>query len=101
MREDLAIAKPAGGKRKTKSAAVSAENSVNQSLLDALKAKRRELAAGLPLYAVFSNRTLVDMADHAPRTLTAMREIHGVGDVKLLRYGASFLAVIEAWHARQ
>ena len=47
--------------------------------------------------AVFSNRTLVDMADRAPASLDDMRQIHGVGDVKLLRYGKAFLAVIEDW----
>jgi ATP-dependent DNA helicase RecQ len=96
MREDIAVS-AASGKRKAKSGATAAETSVNQSLLDALKAKRRELAAGLPLYAIFSNRTLVDMADRAPASLAEMRNIHGVGDVKLVRYGAAFLAVINAW----
>lgn len=96
MREDI-VTPATAGKRKAKSATATAESSVNQSLLEALKAKRRELAAGLPLYAVFSNRTLVDMADQAPASLDDMRQIHGVGDVKLLRYGKAFLAVIEAW----
>ena len=96
MREDI-VTPATAGKRKAKSTAATAESSVNQGLLDALKAKRRELAAGLPLYAVFSNRTLVDMADRAPASLDDMRQIHGVGDVKLLRYGKAFLAVIEDW----
>ncbi len=99
MREDIAVSAKSGT-RKAKSAATAAETSVNQSLLEALKAKRRELAAGLPLYAIFSNRTLVDMADRAPASLAEMRGIHGVGDVKLVRYGAAFLAVIDAWRMR-
>jgi ATP-dependent DNA helicase RecQ len=99
MREDIAVS-TVSKKRKAKTAAASAEISVNQGLLDALKEKRRELAAGLPLYAVFSNRTLVDMADRVPASIAEMRQIHGVGDVKLLRYGAAFLDVITAWRAR-
>jgi ATP-dependent DNA helicase RecQ len=99
MREDIAVS-TVSKKRKAKTAAASAEISVNQGLLDALKEKRRELAAGLPLYAVFSNRTLVDMADRVPASIAEMRQIHGVGDVKLLRYGAAFLDVITAWRER-
>jgi ATP-dependent DNA helicase RecQ len=100
MRENIAtVAK--SSRRKAKSGAAAAESSVNQDLLEALKAKRRELAAGLPLYAVFSNRTLIDMADRAPTSIADMRQIHGVGDVKLLRYGDAFLRVIDAWRARQ
>lgn len=99
MREDIAVS-AASKKRKGKSAATAAESSVNQSLLDALKEKRRELAAGLPLYAIFSNRTLVEMADQVPTSIADMRQIHGVGDVKLLRYGTAFLEVINAWRAR-
>ena len=31
-----------------------------------------------------------------PASLRAMREIHGVGDTKLERYGAAFLEVVQA-----
>ena len=34
------------------------------------------------------------VATHRPDSLRAMREIHGVGDAKLERYGSAFLEVI-------
>ena len=49
----------------------------------------------MPAYVVFSDRTLVEMATHRPpEPAGAMREMHGVGDTKLERYGAAFLEVI-------
>ncbi|MBC7133948.1 MAG: DNA helicase RecQ [Roseovarius sp.] len=65
-------------------------------LLSALKAKRRALAeaAGVPAYIVFTDRTLIEMAETRPATLDAMARIGGVGATKLDRYGADFLEVI-------
>jgi ATP-dependent DNA helicase RecQ len=67
------------------------------ALLDALKALRTRLAQEqrVPAYVVFSDRTLVELAVHRPASPRAMREIHGVGDAKLERYGAAFLEVIQ------
>ena len=65
-------------------------------LLSALKAKRRALAeaAGVPAYIVFTDRTLIEMAETRPVTLDAMARIGGVGAKKLEQYGATFLEVI-------
>ena len=65
-------------------------------LLSALKAKRRELAeAGkVPAYIIFTDRTLIEMAERRPTNLDAMAQISGVGAAKLDRYGALFVAVI-------
>ncbi len=65
-------------------------------LLSALKAKRRALAeaARVPAYVIFTDRTLIEMAETRPATLDAMARISGVGAMKLERYGATFLAVI-------
>ena len=71
-------------------------NTAQQSLLAALKAKRLELARRerAPAYVIFADRTLIDMAAQRPQTMAAMAEIYGVGEHKLARYGADFLAVI-------
>ena len=68
------------------------------ALLEALKALRTRLAQvqKVPAYVVFSDRTLVELATHRPTAPRAMREIHGVGDTKLERYGAAFLDVVQA-----
>ncbi|KIT17677.1 DNA helicase RecQ [Jannaschia aquimarina] len=65
-------------------------------LLSALKAKRRALAEaqGVPAYVVFTDRTLIEMAERRPVTLDQMAGISGVGATKLDRYGAAFLTVI-------
>jgi ATP-dependent DNA helicase RecQ len=65
-------------------------------LLAALKARRRAFAeaARVPAYVVFTDRTLIEMAEKRPRTLDEMARIGGVGTAKLERYGAAFLGVI-------
>jgi len=85
----------ASAKRSRTSVAVPAD--VDAALLDALKARRRELAAeqGVPAYVVFADRTLIDIAVRKPRTLAAFAEAHGVGAAKLERYGETFLAVVD------
>jgi len=66
------------------------------SLLSALKAKRRALAeaGGVPAYVIFTDRTLIEMAEKRPETLDQMMGITGVGAKKLESYGAVFLSVI-------
>jgi ATP-dependent DNA helicase RecQ len=65
-------------------------------LLSALKSKRRALAEaqGVPAYVIFTDRTLIEMAETRPRTLDEFARIGGVGAAKLERYGAAFLAII-------
>ena len=65
-------------------------------LLSALKARRRAFAeaAKVPAYIIFTDRTLIEMAEKRPATLDAMAGIGGVGAKKLERYGAAFLEVI-------
>ena len=71
-------------------------------LLSALKAKRRALAeaARLPAYVIFTDRTLIEMAERRPWTLDDMAHISGVGAKKLESYGAAFLEVIAGEAAR-
>ena len=65
-------------------------------LLSALKAKRRALAeaAKVPAYIIFTDRTLIEMAEKRPATLDDMARIGGVGAKKLESYGHAFLEVI-------
>ncbi|RLE19311.1 MAG: DNA helicase RecQ [Acidobacteria bacterium] len=67
-----------------------------RNLFEELRQKRKELAdeMGMPPYVVFSDRTLIEMAKYRPSTLAEMMEIHGVGAVKLERYGSIFLPII-------
>ena len=81
---------------------ISAKKSEPEWMLDVrLKALRTRLAQAqkVPAYVVFSDRTLIELATHRPASPRAMREIHGVGDTKLERYGAAFLDILQS-HAR-
>ena len=65
-------------------------------LFEQLRAKRKALAdaEGIPPYMVFSDRSLHEMATYFPLSREAFESIHGVGPVKVERYGGSFLAII-------
>ena len=68
-------------------------------LFAALKAVRMTIARqeNVPAYVVFSNATLMDMADKAPRGMVEFLEVSGVGEVKAERYGQMFLDAIAAY----
>jgi ATP-dependent DNA helicase RecQ len=51
-------------------------------------------AEAVPAYVVLPDRSLIDMVSRRPSTLAEMAEVHGIGEAKLARYGADFLAVI-------
>jgi ATP-dependent DNA helicase RecQ len=71
-------------------------NEEDVPLLSALKAKRRALAeaAKVPAYIIFTDRSLIEMAENRPRDLDGMARIGGVGAKKLETYGRAFLDVI-------
>ena len=66
------------------------------TLFDKLKAVRTRLAReqGVPPYVVFSDAALVDMSERLPTTEEGFLEVSGVGQTKLVRYGADLLDVI-------
>jgi len=70
----------------------------HQTLFDALRDRRRELARaqGVPPYVIFHDATLEAMAEQRPRTLEAFATLPGVGEKKLERYGTTFIEAIEA-----
>jgi ATP-dependent DNA helicase RecQ len=70
---------------------------VDDELFESLRRLRKTIAdeAGVPPYVVFSDATLREFAANKPTTLGAFREISGVGDVKLERYGAIFVNAIQ------
>ncbi len=69
----------------------------DQPLWDALRALRKDLAdeASVPAYVVFTDATLADMVQKRPESLEEMSMVSGVGDHKLERYGAEFLALVK------
>jgi ATP-dependent DNA helicase RecQ len=84
--------------KRVKTAAQSALSERDQDLLSALKAKRMEIARSLgkPAYIVFSDATLIDMAQKRPESPDAMLDVSGVGAVKYERFGPVFMEVIRS-----
>ncbi len=66
------------------------------TLFSKLRELRKALAEkeGLPPYAVLTNEQMAEVARRRPVTVEALREIPGVGESRVERYGAAFYAVI-------
>jgi ATP-dependent DNA helicase RecQ len=90
---------PARPKQREKASRSSDDISLDageQKLFEALRATRSEIARKekLPAYIVFWDRTLAEIAKRRPQSLAALRNVPGVGEAKLERYGSKILAVI-------
>lgn len=68
-------------------------------LFQLLKAKRKELAdkQNLPAFVVFSDATLKELVRFLPKNNEELLRISGFGEVKLARYGAAFLALLNEY----
>ena len=68
-------------------------------LFEALRSLRKELATKekLPPYMIFSDATLTQMATDKPTDLELIKNIRGVGEFKLQKYGEEFLTVIKSY----
>lgn len=68
-------------------------------LFEALRSLRKELATKekLPPYMIFSDATLTQIATDKPTDLELMKNIRGVGEFKLQKYGEEFLTVIKSY----
>ncbi len=65
-------------------------------LFETLRSLRKDIASreGIPPYLIFSDATLRDMCRVHPKTLEDLREVKGIGEMKLARFGKEFLAAI-------
>jgi DNA helicase-2/ATP-dependent DNA helicase PcrA len=68
----------------------------DEGLLDRLRHWRAETAASakVPPYVVFTDATLVALAERLPATEAALAAVPGVGPTKLKRYGDDVLAIL-------
>ena len=93
------VAQPKG-KRTAKAAkgaaAAAAVAPADEDLFARLRTLRKLIADhhGVPPYIVFNDVTLRALASQRPADARAMLTVKGVGESKLARYGAAFLAVI-------
>jgi ATP-dependent DNA helicase RecQ len=89
---------PKRERRRRTSRDAGAWSAADDPLFEALRARRRALAAeaSVPPYVIFHDSTLREMAAAKPGNLDAMSQVSGVGAAKLERYGAAFVEVIRA-----
>ncbi len=68
----------------------------DQELYDRLKEHRLTIARaqGVPPYVIFHNSVLAQMVLNKPKHVYELRQIPGIGEVKLDRYGESFINVV-------
>jgi ATP-dependent DNA helicase RecQ len=92
------LRKAARGRKATASAGTTP---YEEGLFEELRRLRKRIAdeQGVPPYIVFSDATLRELAAKAPATLDAFRQIGGVGDVKLERYGEPFVTAVRTFKA--
>ena len=69
------------------------QHEYSRDLFDELKRMRTVFAKGenVPPYVIFSDATLIEMATYLPHDIAEMRQISGVGDLKLEKYGRDFV----------
>lgn len=92
-----------GEKAKKSSADEISWEGVDRPLFDVLRGVRRALASERQVaaaYLIFADSVLREMARVRPSTLPRVRQISGVGDVKLREFGQRFLDAIKE-HCRQ
>ena len=102
LRRDALPARKPRRDREARDRVQSVLGAASQALFDALRARRRELAAeqGVPPYVIFHDASLVEMAERRPRSLDEFAAVPGVGATKLERYAETFIGIIRA-HERE
>jgi ATP-dependent DNA helicase RecQ len=88
--------KPAGAEGREK---IRAAGAIDEALLSKLRELRKTLAqeARVPSYIIFADASLSDMCRKRPVTAEQFRQVLGVGDIKLEKYGAAFTALIREY----
>jgi ATP-dependent DNA helicase RecQ len=83
-------------KKESRDALVAEQSDADQSLIVALKALRMRLAKEkrVPPYVIFSDKSLIDMAQLRPRDDSEFGMVHGVGAAKLKEFGKVFMQAI-------
>ncbi|KQT41332.1 MULTISPECIES: DNA helicase RecQ [unclassified Methylophilus] len=97
LRRDTEPEKRMGKAERSARAKEAFEGANDDSLWQALKAKRLELAReqGVPPYVIFHDSTLLEIHNRKPQTLDDMGQISGIGQAKLKKYGDAFLFILQ------
>lgn len=71
----------------------------SNDLISILKEWRKKvsLASNVPAYCVFHNKTLMDISKEMPRDLSELKDISGIGPMKIEKYGDQILKIVELY----
>ena len=80
-----------------KELALSLPQTENESLFEALRSLRKELAAqeALPAYIVLTDKILHLLSISRPTTIEDFGNVSGIGEYKKQKYGKDFIKVIK------
>jgi ATP-dependent DNA helicase RecQ len=97
LRKPLVTARLSREKRAQQKVATGAF-AFDESLFARLRAWRKRVATerGLPAYVILHDSTLQTIAHEKPANIAALARITGIGERKLVQYGAEILAVVQA-----
>lgn len=94
--------------KSSKSKSTKARNKANvstspDSLFEYLRQVRKQVALkeNVAPYLVFADTALIDMSASRPKTLAEFAEVKGVGEIKLKKYGVTFLKAIANYEEKQ
>lgn len=75
----------------------------DQAVFDSLVSWRKDISTAdkVPAFVVFTDATLVAIAEKMPTDLQQLRQLPGIGPKKLERYGADVLAILSSGNAAQ
>lgn len=92
---DLLPSAGRGGKPKTDYREVLSEKEF--ALFAKLRNWRKEAAAkeSVPVYTLFTNEQLAEIARQGIGTLHSLRAVEGVGDAKVAKYGQAVIAIVQ------
>ncbi len=79
--------------------AMQGTGALDNELLKMLKDLRKKIAKqkSLPPFVIFQDPSLEEMCTHYPITTDEMKQIHGVGAGKALKFGGPFIALIKTY----
>jgi len=71
----------------------------DKQLYNALRMMRSQLAKAknVPAYAIFADRTLLDIVKKRPTTKQQLHTIHGIGEAKYQSYADELMTVIDEY----
>ncbi|GAA4779486.1 DNA helicase RecQ [Olivibacter ginsenosidimutans] len=76
-----------------------AGGALDSQLLQMLKDLRKKIAKtkGLPPFVIFQDPSLEEMCTHYPITIDELKQIHGVGAGKAIKFGSQFVQLIKTY----